>query len=389
MTKTASHRMDAQDVFDTGIVQALALIKEHILHDAVSHNEVDAILQTVEQEIKRQDIISFARTCVHALRVQLNLYGEQKLAPAWAQAYEHHPDAVFDALRCCFDETVANALARELPLDANASATPTTRLWLRLGVARPAISDSFAQSVAHLASQLTDGLAILCQWRCTGKASPAQALAAINAQTSQEEALQCLVLMNSDRALPAAQAIWAKHPCPSALAILCTHAPTDMGTALQDKRTTHIGQNLTCYAWALLGDWAHTLAQAECIDWSDEQQCRALADSIALVSGHTADYLFDISASPAQRKERLHTQAETLALPTDQPLRLGTRRSAVTLGEAAPAVGAPLRHLLYIEHACRLRAHTYIDASDLTAVQALALMSASAWERIAITEATR
>ena len=150
----------------------------------------------------------------------------------------------------------------------------------------------------------------------------------------------------------------------------------------------HLGFERLCYLYALSGDWNALLAVIPDVDWSNEGHCRALADGVSLVSGTLADYLFDMSRPGDERSTRLLTTADSLALPADQPIRLGQPMANVLLENSAPAVGAPLRQMLYVEYACKLRVPVFIDAADVAGVQGLAVSTASAWERMLVERAS-
>jgi hypothetical protein len=279
---------------------------------------------------------------------------------------------------------VGDALAQELQRQNSALRQPgAIGLAFRLGIARPAVSDGFAQIAASLAKDAPGGLAALCAWRCTGVGSEQQALSSLDAGGNAEAALYALELMNSKRGLAAARAQMARGYSPAALALCAVKAPQETQAALASGQWRDaLGFDGACYAWALLGDWPALLDHAQTLDWDDETACRALADGVALVTGVYADGLYDMSQPPQARQARLAELAQSLNLPQGQSVRMGLSRAQVLLESSAPTVGAPLRQMLYVEYACRVRAFVYLDATDLSSVQALGLLAATPWERL-------
>jgi len=387
MIETAGHRLNALDVFDTSIVQSLVIIKEHLLHDAIPLEGLLRLVRDVEGEIKQPSVTWFASTCLGALMVQLSRAQEINFWPECAQGFARFPAAIIDGLRFCFDATVGNALADELQRPNSPwRQAELMGLPIALGVARPAVSERFAQIAASIAHDAPGGRAALCEWRCTGTAgSVPKALASLNGEIPDADAaLYALALMDSDQELTAARAVLAQRPSLTALAVCAGRAPEVVHAELRAGQLSTLGAEPFFYLAALLGDWRTLLDQADSIDWSDENQCRALADAVALVTGTVADYLFDIPQPGEKRHARLLESAQSLALPPDTLLRLGQAKASALLEDSAAIVGAPLRHMLYVEYACNMQVPVFVDATDLAGVQSLALTTASAWERFLI-----
>ena len=103
LVNVAGHRLDALDVFDTSIVQALVVIKEYLLHDATSFNALLHRVREVEHELKAPAATAFATTCIGALMVQLSRGGEIDLWLTIPEVFARHPMSVADGLRFCFD----------------------------------------------------------------------------------------------------------------------------------------------------------------------------------------------------------------------------------------------------------------------------------------------
>ncbi|MBP7453828.1 MAG: hypothetical protein KA914_13675 [Ottowia sp.] len=391
LVNVAGHRLDALDVFDTSIVQALVVIKEYLLHDATSFNALLHRVREVEHELKAPAATAFATTCIGALMVQLSRGGEIDLWLTIPEVFARHPMSVADGLRFCFDTSVAGGLANALQ-GPNRSQSPAglENLCIAMGIARPAISDHFARLAADVSEKMPGGAAALCRWRCTGNFDSVQsALASLNDPASDTDAaLYALQLMGSSQALNAARTILARTASLTALAICAARATSSTRDDMRAGKFLHLGFERLCYLYALSGDWNALLAVIPDVDWSNEGQCRALADGVSLVSGTLADYLFDMSRPGDERSTRLLTTADSLALPADQPIRLGQPMANVLLENSAPAVGAPLRQMLYVEYACKLRVPVFIDAADVAGVQGLAVSTASAWERMLVERAS-
>lgn len=370
-------------VFDDAIVQALAGLKQHLAHaPEVLPACRDAIAAAGDETLHEPSRI-FALACLEVLQLQLGRTGGEvaRLGGDYLQA---QPGAVFDALRFAFDGTVGDYLAPRVALLADLQdpeRTPIGRLLLRLAIARPAVSDAFAQAVAPWAASLPGGMAVLCGWRCTGRGDEARALAAVEQGNDTEAALATLALMGSTQETPAARAVLARTPeSPAALALLAAREGYELAVALREGRHPAMPWGLQCQAAALVGDVPLLRHLAAYTPWDDEDACRTLADAVALLTGTPTDGLFDVARPASERAGA--ADAALAALSLDGPaLRLGRARSQVALEESTALVGAPLRHLLHLEHASRLAGALWIDADDLMPIQGLAVATASVLER--------
>lgn len=372
-------------VFDDAIVQALAGLKQHLAHAPELLPACRDAIAAAGDETLHEPSRFFALACLEVLQLQLGRTGGgvARLGGEYLQA---QPGAVFDALRFAFDGAVGDYLAPRVALLADLQdpqRTPIGRLLLRLAIARPAVSDAFAEAVAPWAASLPGGMAVLCGWRCTGRGDEARALAAVELGNDTEAALATLALMGSTQETPAARAVLARTPeSPAALALLAAREGYELAVALREGRHPAMPWGLQCQAAALVGDVPLLRHLAAYTPWADEDACRTLADAVALLTSTPVDGLFDV-ARPAPGRAG-QADAALAALPLDGPaLRLGRARSHVALEESTALVGAPLRQLLHFEHASRLAGALWIDADDLMPVQGLAVATASVLERAA------
>ncbi|WCM94297.1 hypothetical protein M5C99_06105 [Acidovorax sp. NCPPB 2350] len=378
-------RPQAIAVFDDGIVQALAGLKQHLAHEPGVAPICHEAIAAAGAEILHEPSRIFALACLEVLHLQSGRTGGT-VAQLGAQYLDAQPSSVFNALRFGFDGVVGEYLAPRVALLADAGGqerSPLGRLLMRLAIARPAVSDTFAQAVSAWAAPQAGGMAALCGWRCTGRGDEAKALAAVEGDDDADAALVALALMGSPHETPAARAVLARAPhSPAALALLAAREGHALAVALREGRFPEMPWSQQAYGAALVGDIPLLRHLAAHTPWDDESACRALADAVALLTGAPADGVFDLAQDPGARAA--WADSALAALPLDgPPLRLGRARDGVAIEDAAALVGAPLRHLLYIEHASRLGAALWIEADDLAVVQALACATASILERAA------
>lgn len=382
MLTLPAHRLEALAVFDDGIVQGLASLKLHLAHVPAMETDFHAEIDAAGRELQQEGPAVFAHACIEVLKLQLDRPAD--VAPdLWNGYLQAHPSAVFNAMRFAFDASVAGYLAPRASQAVQQEHRSLVRLLMRIAIARPAVSDDYADAMAVMAGSVPGGLANLCQWRCVARADEAKALQAVEQGDDAEAGLISLALMGSVQETTTAKAVLARWPgSPVALALCAARAGHDLAVALREGRFPAMAWAQQLYAAALVGDGpllrhlaAHTL-------WDDELACRTLADGVALLTGVTADGLFDRARPAGDRAQ--WAEATLAALPADgPPLRLGKPRTTVTVADAAACVGAPLRRLLYIEHVSRMSGALWIEADDLASVQALALQTASVFERAA------
>jgi hypothetical protein len=377
-----AHRLNALDVFDQSIEQCLAGIKTHLVHHPELLPQLQKSVDSIELEIKQNHVAVFAHTCLQSLVLQAH----DKAAFSsriWNEYLTNQPDAVFDALRFCFDQRVANYLTQGLQASFDAQHPALTRLLMRLGISRPAVSDDYAAQLGKLVTTQPGGWAALCQWRCTGTADESKAIDAIRNDVQSEAALYALAFMGSTQCTPQAKTVLSRQQNSRIALALCVHAASDdVRNMLQSPQ--HIGLPLPhqFYAAALLGDAAVLKNLAQQTAWNDAPLCRALADSVALLCGEPCDGLYDIARPAHEREHGMHTLLQALA-SDGHSVRMGKPLSSVPLQDSASAVGAPLRQMLYVEYISKVNAALWIDAGDLAAVQGVALTSASAFETMA------
>ncbi|AVS96490.1 hypothetical protein [Paracidovorax avenae] len=378
-------RPPAIAVFDDAIVQALAGLKQHLAYAPEVLPTCREAIAAAGDETLHEPSRIFALACLEVLQLQLGRAGAE-LAHLGGEYLQAQPVAVCNALRFAFDGTVGAYLAPRVALLAGqqgAERTPLGRLLLRLAIARPAVSDAFAEAVAPWVASLPGGMAVLCAWRCTGRGDEARALAAVEQGDDAEAALAALALMGSLHETPAARAVLARNPrSPAALALLAAREGYELAVALREGRHPEMPWAFQCQAASLVGDVPLLRHLAAHAPWDDEEACRTLADAVALLTGTPADGLFDLARPALERASA--ADAALAALPLEGPaLRLGRARSQVVLEDSTALVGAPLRHLLHLEHASRLAGALWIEADDLMPVQGLAAATASVLERAA------
>ena len=377
MLAVPAHRLSALNVFDQSIVQCLVAIKTHLMHEPALLDALHAQVAEVGVEVNHAGSSIFAHTCLEALKVQADSATTLD-ASVWGEHLSNEPDAVFDALRFCFNETLADHLTQGLPRAFDARHPALLRLLMRLGIARPGVSEAYAQTLGELVKAIPGGLAALCEWRCTAKGDEAKAAAAV---------LLSLALMNSSKQVLLATAALAHHPLPfAAMALTVGRADETLRSAMQTQARPASGPGWPLvqqlYASALLGDATLLEQLAIGMPWSDSEQCRALADCVALLAGAPCDSLFDQTLSAEQRGNLLRTTLRSI--PSAQaPGRLAQLRATTPLLEdTVQMVGAPLRRLLYSEYICQTPAALWIEADDLAVVQCLGLSTATALETL-------
>jgi hypothetical protein len=383
-----AHRLNALDVFDQSIEQCLAGIKTHLMHQPELLPQLHASVDSIEQEIKQKHVAVFAHTCLQALALQANDQAAFS-SRVWNDFLTSQPDAVFDALRFCFDQRVAKYLTQGLQATFDAQHPALTRLLMRLGISRPAVSEDYAALLGKLVTPLPGGLAALCQWRCTAQADESKAIDAIRADAHADAALITLAFMGSPQRTPLAKAVLNREPSNRIALALCVHTAGDaVQNILQTEHASILPLPHQFYAAALLGDASTLLRLAKQTSWENDALCRALADSAALLCAQPCDALYDMKRPTHDRVGALQAALQALA-SSGQPMRLAQTRTSVPLQDSASAVGAPLRQMLYVEYASKVNAALWIDTDDLAAVQSLALTTASAFEAMALRPGAR
>ncbi|WCM86861.1 hypothetical protein [Acidovorax sp. NCPPB 3576] len=384
MLTVPAHRLQALAVFDEGIVQSLASLKLHLAQAPAMEADFHAEIAASGHELQQEGPAVFAHACIEVLKLQLGRPGD--VAPAlWNDHLQTHPSAVFNALRFCFDDAVGAYLAPRAEQAVAQNHPSLVRLLMRLAIARPGVCDAYAQALNAMAEPMPGGMPALCQWRCLGQGDEAKALQALETSSDADAALVALALMGSSQQITSAKALLARAPDSSiALGLCAAGAGHDLAVALRAGRFPAMAWSQQIYAAALVGDGPLLRHLAAHTPWDDELACRALADSVALLTGVPCDGLFDRTRPAGERAQWADSTLE--ALPATGPaLRLGLPRQTVVLGDAATRVGTPLRQLLYIEQASRMSGALWIEADDLASVQALALTTASVFERAVIT----
>jgi hypothetical protein len=369
-------------VFDDSIVQALSGLKQHLMHAPELDQACQQAIATAGAEILDESSRIFALACLQALHLQRK-HIHDGLEPMLGAHLQAQPDAVFNALRFCFDSTVAEYFTWLLSQGQHRQSAPLAQLLLRLAISRPAVSDEFAHAVSAWSTGLPGGAAALCDWRCISRGDEAKAIAATQQDDDAQAALLALALMGSAQETPAARALLARVPHATvALALLAARDGHALASALREGRHPNMPWGLQVYAASLVGDiplLRHLAAHAA---WDNEEACRTVADATALLTGAPADIAFDMGREASGRAASI--DAALAALPLTGPaLRLGRPRNQVVLQESVALVGAPLRRLLYLEHLSRVGAALWIEADDLAVVQALACSTASVIERAA------
>jgi hypothetical protein len=375
-------RPEALAVVDDGIVQALAGLKQHLVHAPGLEEDCRQAMAAAASEVLQPQAEVFALACLQALHLQQG-QAREGLAAVLGTQLQEFPRPVFDALRFCLDARMGEYLAGLVAHVRRQPGAALADLLMRLAIARPAVSDGFADAAAAWVAPLPGGQAALCGWRCTGRGDEAKALAALEQDDGAQAALVALALMGSAQETPWAHRLLARAPdSGTALALLAARDGHALALSLREGRHPHMPWHQQAYAASLVGDIPllhHLLAHA---DWNDETACRVAADAAALLTGAPADSAFDM-ALPADVRAG-GVDAALAALPLDgPPLRLGRERAQVTLQDAMALVGAPLRHLLCVEHTSRVGGALWIEADDLASVQALACTTAAMIERAA------
>lgn len=375
-------RPDAFAVFDDSIVQALSGLKQHLMHAPELDHACQQAVETAGAEILDEPSRIFALACLQALHLQRK-HVHDGLERTLGAHLHAQPNAVFNAMRFCFDNTVAEYFTWLLSQEQHRQSAPLAQLLQRLAISRPAVSDEFAQAISAWTSGLPGGVAALCDWRCTGRGDEAKAIAATQQDSDAQAALLALALMGSRQETPVARTLLARMPHSTvALALLAARDGHALASALREGRHPQMPWGLQVYAASLVGDIPLLRQLAAHTAWEDEEACRTLADATALLTGEPADIAFDMGNEASGRAACV--DAALAALPVSGPaLRLGRPRTQVVLQESSAMVGAPLRRLLYLEHLSRVGAALWIEADDLAVVQALACSTASVIERAA------
>lgn len=375
-------RPDAFAVFDDSIVQALSGLKQHLMHAPGLDQACQQAVETAGAEILDEPSRIFARSCLQVLHLQRK-HIHDGLEHTLGAHLEAQPDAVFNAIRFCFDNTVAEYFTWLVTQGRHEKSAQLVQLIQRLAISRPAVSDGFAQAVAAWSSGLAGGVAALCDWRCTGRVDESKAIAATQQGNDAQSALLALALMGSRQETPAARTLLTRIPHSTvALTLLAARDGHALASALRAGSHPQMPWGLQVYAASLVGDIPLLRQLAAHTAWDDEEACRTLADATALLTGEPADIAFDMGHEASGRAASV--DAVLAALPLAGPaLRLGRPRTQVVLQESVAMVGAPLRRLLYLEHLSRVGAALWIEADDLAVVQALACSTASAIERAA------
>ena len=368
-------------LFDNSIVEALFSLKTHLIHAPEITMKLLSCIAAVEKEIQSRDAVEFASVCIELLSLQANNINSLP-ADFWGERLAVHPDAFFDAFRFCFDPTIGDYLARGVEKAFGLDQRALSALLFRLAIARPAVSDGFAEAVANATQKMVDGRAVLCKWRCLMRFDEKLALRAIAANIDAESALAALSLMSSTREHASAVAVVKANPTSKiALAILVVKEPDALKRRLSDASLIKTPLETRLYCAAMLGDSAQLRRLQDQIDWDDSTECRALTDSVGLLSGRFDERLYDITLSAGTR-ERYVADAVGM-LNANEATRLNQPRQQVMLDDCAPLVGSPLRQMLFVEYAARVKAALWIEADDLSGVQGLAISAASLFERAA------
>lgn len=382
LLKRPASRPDAFAVFDDSIVQALSGLKQHLMHAPELEQACQQAIETAGAEILDEPSRIFALACLQALHLQRK-HIHDGLEPVLQAHLQAQPDAVFNAVRFCFDSTAAEYFSWLVSQRRHDQSAALVRLIQRLAISRPAVSDEFAQTVSAWTSGLQGGMAALCDWRCTGRGDEAKAIAAAQQNNDAQAALLALTLMGSRQETPVARALLARMPHSTvALALMAARDGHALASALREGRYPEMPWGMQVYAASLVGDIPLLRHLAAHTAWDDEDACRTLADATALLTGAPADIAFDMGQQASGRAAAM--DAALAALPLAGPaLRLGSPRMQVVLQDSVAMVGTPLRQLLYLEHLSRVGAALWIEADDLAAVQALACGTASVIERAA------
>jgi hypothetical protein len=373
-----AHKLPALQVFDESLVNSLAAIKTHLIHEPSSETCMLEELTAVAQELQDKRVSSFAWTCLQALKQQI--HPEVKMTDAvWDLHLREQPDAVFDALRFCFNETIATCFISGIAQAFDHSIEPLTLLLTRLAIARPAVSDAFAQAIAERVRPLEGGLNALCLMRCLMEPDEAKARRAIEAGQQAEAALIMLSLCNSPLELEMARfMIQLGSVSRYALAICAAKEPSQLMKQWQQGQLDHAPIAYQLYAAALVGHVGWLSGLAKQIDWDDRVECRALADATALICGADTEPMYTKSFPAPERQQAF---VNLLAQLESQPsLRINQVREQVSLRDAIIHVGVDLRAMLYVEYTARYKAALWIEADDLAAVQSLAVATNTIFE---------
>ncbi len=375
-------RPQALAVLDDSILQALACLKLHLMHAPHLEQACRHAIETAGTEILDEPSRIFALACLQTLHLQRKQVHEG-LEQMLGAHLQEQPHAVFNAVRFCFDPTVAEYFTWLISEGRHRHDGPLQQLLLHLAIARPAISDAFAQAVTAWTADMPGGLAALCEWRCMRHASEAKALAAMEQGNAPHAALLALALMGSAHETASAHAqLQRMQDSDIAVALVAARDGPALATALRQGRYPEMSWHLQVYAASLTGDAPLLRQLAAHTPWDDESACRAVADATAMLTGETADLAFDMAHEASTRAACVDSLLAAVPL-TGPALRLGRPRQEVVLQETAALAGAPLRSLLYAEHASRVGAAVWIDNDDLACVQALACATASVIERAA------
>jgi hypothetical protein len=379
--KEPAHRLPSLAVFDDSLMASLASIKTHLLYapelEALLHQE----LQVIEKELDDARVSVFSFTCLHILKHQLNPALGLPLK-IWDTYLLEQPDAIYDALRFCFTEAVAQYLTKAVDHAFDHGLNERAYLLTRLAIARPAVSDVFSQSVANNIREHEDGLAALCQLRCLMDLDESKAKKAIEDAQHADAGLIALSLGNSSLELEMACAMLrAGSTSHIALAIVAGQdvAWIDRQNKGQPGLFDQLPLIKQLYAAGLMGHVPTLKTLAEQLDWSQSIQCRALADAAELISGADVDFVFDFSIPAPERKQRFDTFVS--CLPVGEALRLNQPREQVSLRDSVIHAGVELRAMLYMEYATRHKSSLWIEADDLASVQSLAVVTGTIFQQ--------
>lgn len=371
--------LTALNVFDSSIDRCLHGLKINLMHAPELMQALRAQVALVENETRQSAVGVFAHTCLDALVLQA--HNTSTPVEVWHVHAVQHPTAVADAFRFCFNDAVAAHITAGIDSVLREKNPVLTSFLLTMACVRPGVNDAFSAAMGQAAKTLPGGLAALCQWRCLMQGDEAQAEAAIAQDAQTSEALMALALMGSPKLLAATNHVVQRDPNnPTAVALFATLSPEHMRASLihpQGARTSFVQQ---LYCAALLGE-AHLLqALSLRMDWAQDAHCRALCDSVALLSGVAPHQLFDPNVPPAARAS-LFSENLAPVLHSKAPMRLGRPKGQAFLEESAPLVGGPLRHMLYTEYVCHNPGWLLIGADDAAYAQAMAVIAATVFER--------